>query len=246
MTAPLPLTHIERMTTPSLPAVPRLVLFDLDDTLCDYASARARRLERAFRIAFEEAGVEIKSDISLLVAESITMQPHSTEHFGELLGRHGVENAQAVRAARQWFSGNRFHTLELYNDAVQTLELVRGCSGVERIGLVTNGPSEVQRHKIELLGIEPYLDFILVSEEVGHWKPAPEIFAEALRIGAAAPEETMFIGDSAENDIAGAQASGIAGVWINPTAREWDQRCPAPTRSVTCLAEVRRLFSLWS
>ena len=131
------------MTTPPLPAEPRLVLFDLDDTLCDYASTRARRLEVAFRIAFEEAGIELRSEISQLVDESITMQPHSTEHFGELLGRHGIENTEAVRSARQWFSGNRFHTLELYTDAVLTLELVRGCAGVERVGLVTNGPSEV-------------------------------------------------------------------------------------------------------
>lgn len=243
LTPPPPLKHIELMTTPPLPVAPRLVLFDLDDTLCDYASARARRLEIAFRIAFEEAGIELDADIAELVAESIVLHPHSTEHFGELLRKRGVESERAVLAARQWFGSNRFHTLALYEDSLLTLETVRSHAAIERIGLVTNGPTEVQRRKIELLGIERYLDFIVVSEEFGHWKPEPEIFAEALRLGRAAADETIFIGDSSENDIAGAQAAGIAGIWINPTGQEWDQSCPAPTRSVTCLAEVRQLLA---
>lgn len=229
--------------TPPLPASPRLVLFDLDDTLCDYAGARARRLEIAFRIASEQAGVPLDVDVSALIEESIAVHPHSTEHFGEMLGRHGILNPQAVRAAREWYGRHRFHTLALFEDAVQTLSLVRAYPSVERIGLVTNGPSEVQRCKIDLLGVEPYVDFILVSEEFGMSKPERGIFAEALRLGEAHPGETVFIGDSAENDIAGAQAAGIAGIWINPSGRDWERDSPMPAHSVAGLAEVRRLFS---
>lgn len=233
---------IAGMTTPVLPANPRLVLFDLDDTLCDYASARARRLEIAFGIAFETSGIPADVEIASLVSESIEIHPHSTEHFGELLGRHGIAGDGAIRAAREWYSNHRFHTLELFNDAVKTLEHVRAYPGVETIGLVTNGPSDVQRCKIELLGVEPFVDFILVSEEFGHWKPEPEIFLEAMRLGRAMPEQTIFVGDSAENDIAGAQSAGIAGIWINPGDRTWDQTCSPPTRTVKSLAEVRELF----
>lgn len=231
------------MMTPSLPAAPRLVLFDLDDTLCDFTSARKSRLEIAFRLAFETAGVRLDADISALVAESIAMSPFGNEHFGELLGRYGVEDRRAVARARDWYVTNRFHTLALFADAVMTVDTVRAFPEVERIGLVTNGPSDIQRCKIDLLGIEPHVDFIIVSEEFGHWKPEPEIFLEALRIGGAAPDETVFIGDSAENDIAGAQASGIAGIWINPDRRDWELPSPAPARSVASLAGVRALFA---
>jgi putative hydrolase of the HAD superfamily len=231
------------MSTPPLPAAPRLVLFDLDDTLCDYANARARRLEIAFRIASERSGVELDTDMPALIEESIAIHPHSTEHFSDLLGRHGIADEQAVAAARDWYGSHQFHTLALFEDAMQTLETVRAFPSVERIGLVTNGPSEVQRCKIELLGVEASVDFILVSEEFGVWKPDPGIFVEALRLGGAGSEEAVFIGDSAEQDIAGAQAAGIAGIWIDPAGRGWEQPFPAPACSVASLAEIRGLFA---
>jgi putative hydrolase of the HAD superfamily len=231
------------MMTPALPSTPRLVLFDLDDTLCDYAGARARRLEIAFGLAAERSGGALDVDFAVLIEESIAIHPHSTEHFGELLGRHGIADAQAVRAAREWYAGHRFHTLALFEDAVQTLETARALPSVQRIGLVTNGPSDTQRCKIDLLGVEPYVDFVLVSEEFGVWKPDPGIFAEALRLGEAAAEETIFIGDSAEHDIAGAQAAGIAAIWINPGGHAWDQRAPEPARTIGTLAELRELFA---
>jgi putative hydrolase of the HAD superfamily len=231
------------MMTPSLPSAPRVVLFDLDDTLCDYAGARARRLEIAFGIASEQAGVALDADVAVLIEESIAIHPHSTEHFRELLGRHGIADAQAVRAAREWYAGHRFHTLALFDDAIETVAAARAVSSVERIGLVTNGPSDTQRCKIDLLGIEPYVDFILVSEEFGVWKPEPGIFAEALRLGGAEPGEAIFIGDSAEHDIAGAQAAGIAAIWINPAGRGWDQRAPEPARTIGTLAELRELLA---
>jgi putative hydrolase of the HAD superfamily len=219
-----------------------LVLFDLDDTLCDYAGARYRRLEQAFRQAFTSAAVPPPDDFAPLIAESIALHPHSTEHFAELLAIHGITAEEAVRAAREWYGQNRFHTLALFPDTVMTLETVRRLPGVERIGMITNGPTEVQRRKIELLGLEPYLDFILISEEFGCWKPDPAIFAEALRLGGATAGEAVFIGDSAEHDMTGAHAAGIASIWINPAGAGWHLPCPAPAHVVTSLAGVRELL----
>ena len=142
-----------------------------------------------------------------------------------------------------WYRANRFHGLELFVDAMATIAAVREWRGAggeserRRIGLVTNGPAEVQREKIGLLGVDRVVDFALVSGELGIWKPDPGIFVEALRLGGAAPEEALFVGDSAEFDIAGAQAVGMRTVWVNRSERPWTVGRP-PDREIGALAEL--------
>lgn len=217
----------------------RLVLFDLDDTLCDYAGARDGRLRRAFAAAVERApGL----DLERLVAASVAIHPHGTEHFGELLVEHGVSDPAVAEAAATWYRTNRFHGLELFADAVAVLERLRTDVPSRRIGLVTNGPSEVQRAKIDLLGVGRLVDFVVVSEEFGAWKPDPTIFAEALRLGKATAAEAVFVGDSAEHDIAGARAAGIRAIWVNRTGRPWMIDAPPPDHEVRSLDALHDLL----
>ena len=103
------------------------------------------------------------------------------------------------------------------------------------IGIVTNGPTEVQRAKLELLGIDRLVDFVLVSEEFGVAKPDPAIFREALRLAGVKPEEAIFVGDSVEFDMAGARAAGIPTVWVNRHAATMDR-----ARSTTHPSDSRR------
>jgi putative hydrolase of the HAD superfamily len=59
-----------------------------------------------------------------------------------------------------------------------------------------------------------------VSEEAGVAKPDPKIFEIALdRLGVGALE-TVMVGDSWINDIAGAAAAGLRTVWFNRTDLE--------------------------
>ena len=110
------------------------------------------------------------------------------------------------------------------------------------IGIVTNGPTEVQHAKLELLGIDRLVDFVLVSEEFGVAKPDPRIFREALRLAGVAAEDAVFVGDSAEFDIAGAQAAGIPTVWVNRHRRPWTGPGLPPTRQISALAELPQLL----
>jgi putative hydrolase of the HAD superfamily len=218
-----------------------LMLFDLDDTLCDYASARARRIEYAFRLAANHDGVKLPDDLQPLVTESIARHPHGAEHFGELLLPYGI-SAEAVAIGKQWFVTHRFYTLELFPDAIATIGAVRAAQKHRKIGVVTNGPTDVQRQKIDLLDLRPHVDFFVISDEFGYWKPDREIFDEALRLGSATPGESVFIGDSAEHDIAGAQSAGIPAIWINRNGAAWQLESPAPTCIARNLADVRRFL----
>ena len=225
---------------------PQLILFDLDDTLCDYASARIVRLRTAFSLALDSTESSPALDLDDLIAQSLAIHPHGTDHFRELFAHHGIQDEQVAAKAGEWYRANRFHSLSLFADAVETLEGVRRMRPPRTIGMITNGPTEVQRAKIDLLDVERHVDFVLISEEFGAWKPDPSIFLEALRLGDAKPDEAVFIGDSPEHDIAGARAAGIRTVWINRTDRIWPDAELPPDFEARDLTEVRRLLGVES
>lgn len=222
--------------------VPTALLFDLDDTLCDYAGARAARL----RIAFGLGTGELSADPAILdrmIEDSIRMHPHGVEHFADLFHHYNVQDATAAQVAADWYTANRFHGLELFPEAVAVLRAVRdtpGAPGMARrpVGIVTNGPAEVQRAKVELLDIGRLADIVLISGEFGVAKPDPEIFREALRKMGVSAEEAIFVGDSAEFDIAGAHGAGLRTVWVNRAGVTWASSQPRPTREIRSLHDL--------
>lgn len=84
------------------------------------------------------------------------------------------------------------------------------------------------------LGLRPHVHGILTSAEAGARKPAPEIFEQALRIAGAAPSEVIHVGDSLEEDVAGARGAGIDPVLLR---RDGDAGPPG-VRTIASLAEL--------
>lgn len=221
---------------------PDLVLFDLDDTLCDYASARWLRLRIAFDRALSMLPQRPSVDLDQLAAESVAIHPHGVEHFGELLERYGAASSEGVEDAQQWYCSNRFYGLRLFEDALELLETIRTTRPDRRIGMITNGPAETQHAKIDLLHIRHLFDFILVSGEFGYAKPDQMIFGEALRLGGATADNALFIGDSAEFDIAGARIAGMRSVWMNRSGLGWASADPPPDFEATSLAAIQEML----
>jgi putative hydrolase of the HAD superfamily len=243
-------------TTETLPVTqhpfdppPRAILFDLDDTLCDYAAARERRLRFAFSLGpggrpRDRAGV----DLDRMIADSIRMHPHGADHFGELFANYGIHGEEDPRRAADWYRRNRFHGLELFPEAAAVLREVRTAASAageayrRPLALITNGPTEVQRAKVDLLGIGDLIDFVLISEEFGSAKPEPEIFHAALDRMGVDRADAVFVGDSPEFDMAGARAAGLRSVWVNRQGRPWQEEAPAPHRIIRSLDELPDLL----
>jgi FMN hydrolase / 5-amino-6-(5-phospho-D-ribitylamino)uracil phosphatase len=227
---------------------PKAVLFDLDDTLCDYAAAREARLRIAFtRYATGgEHGEGI--DLEHMIVASIQLHPHGADHFGELFSRFGVDDPTRASAAADWYRTNRFHGLKLFPGVDEVFRIVRdGLSrraptSTQPLGIVTNGPAEVQRAKLDLLEIEGLVDFAVVSEEFGVAKPDPRIFHEALRRAGVDASEAVFVGDSAEFDMVGARAAGIPSVWVNRNDVAWTESGPPPTREIRSLDDLPQVL----
>jgi putative hydrolase of the HAD superfamily len=64
------------------------------------------------------------------------------------------------------------------------------------------------------LGLAPLLDGVLTSAGAGARKPAPAIFEQALALARVSARDAIHVGDSLDEDIAGARAAGIDPVLI--------------------------------
>ncbi len=98
-----------------------------------------------------------------------------------------------------------------FPDVAPALESAR--SRGQRLVVVSNW--DVSLHGVlQALELEPLLDAILTSAEAGARKPAPAIFAQALALVDASPADAIHVGDSLDEDVAGARAAGIDPVLI--------------------------------
>ena len=86
------------------------------------------------------------------------------------------------------------------------------------------------------LGIASQFDSVLISSQVGHAKPDPGIFQVALTRHEVSPEEVLFVGDTPEADVAGAEGAGIKGVLLDPKARQQSD--------FTCITNLKEVLSL--
>jgi HAD superfamily hydrolase (TIGR01549 family) len=64
-------------------------------------------------------------------------------------------------------------------------------------------------------GLDRSLDGVVTSAEVGSRKPHPAIFEAALNRARCRPGEAVYVGDTPEEDLAGAQAAGIRALIID-------------------------------
>jgi FMN hydrolase / 5-amino-6-(5-phospho-D-ribitylamino)uracil phosphatase len=222
-------------TKPSDRPAPSLVLFDLDDTLCDHEASLRVRLRQAFTVAFNG---DPPDNLPEIIEQSIEYSVFGTDHFADILRPHGVARKDWIEAAIDSYVSDRFLGLELFEEAVDVVESLRQRV---QIGMITNGPSDIQRGKIERLGIGDLFPFILVSEEQGIWKPDPRIFERAMELGEADPDDTIYLGDNPEHDVGGAHAAGITSVWVNRFSRQW----PGGPEPHYVIDDLRRLFDLF-
>lgn len=82
--------------------------------------------------------------------------------------------------------------------------------------MITNGSTQRQKAKILNTNLNSCFDVVIISEEVGFSKPDKRIFELALNKLHVQAEDTLFVGDDIEKDIAGCQNANIKGIWFNP------------------------------
>ena len=131
----------------------------------------------------------------------------------DALGMDGLDHATA-RAAML----GALH-FSAFPDAPEALRELRGRG--PRLVVASNWDCSLPG-VLEQAGLADLLDGVVTSATVGATKPDARVFATALEVAGCEPAEAVHVGDSLENDVAGARAAGIAPVLLDRTGGSHD------------------------
>ena len=132
-----------------------------------------------------------------------------------------------------------------YDDARPALEAARERG--ERVIVVSNWDVSLGG-VLARVGLGALLDGVVASAAAGARKPQPAIFEQALELAGVTAERAVHVGDSVEEDVAGARAAGIGAVWVNrPRPPGVSRRRAAPdVTTITSLSELGAVISTLS
>ncbi len=117
--------------------------------------------------------------------------------------------SKIMKKAQQLYKGITF---VLFDDVLLTLKTLKARKLI--LGLLTNATKDmISIHS--KLGLEPYLDFVVTSEEAGADKPQPPIFLAALNRAGVNASEAVHVGDQYKLDVVGARGVGITPILLD-------------------------------
>jgi HAD superfamily hydrolase (TIGR01549 family) len=173
------------------------------------------------------------------------LEVSSPERFRRTLVRLGVDATLAAELAPKLSAVHMRHL------ASQTVlpdghrELLASLQQRYRMGIVSNfdhGPTALAILRDH--GVADAFGTITVSDGFGRRKPHPSIFLHAMESLGAVPERTLFVGDSLEDDVAGARAAGLPVVWIRgEEPGDPDPPVPCPDFVVHRLVDIEALLA---
>lgn len=228
----------------------KAVLFDFDDTLHlrDHAFREAcHRFIRRHYPTLSEAEHVARWEEMVRFDDYGYHRPISYARYIEkYLNEWGGAVYDNAAAALQEFFLDFAANSVLLDEAIDTLRELRRRGYL--IGVITNGYTYLQDHKLGFSGLRPLVDITLVhqTEQIG--KPHAEIFRRAAaRLGVPC-EACLFVGDHPINDVSGARAAGMTAVRIDygfpPHHPIYDQPIPPEVPEIRRLSELLDLPSL--
>jgi 2-haloacid dehalogenase len=215
--------------------------FDADNTLFDYNRAETIALLKSFQLfnlRFDERYMDTYRSINQDLWHSLERQ----EIKPEVLRVRRFElflEAIKLNASSEQLAGTYIEQLGLCFDLIDgAYEVLNALQGRSKIAIVTNGLTAVQRSRLELSPIKPFITDLIISEEIGAAKPHAAFFDTVFaRTGNPPKGDVLIIGDSLSSDIKGGSDYGIDTCWFNPAA------IPLPT-DLTITYEIRDLREL--
>ena len=205
----------------------RAIYFDLDDTLCAYWDACKSGLRTVFE-ADSPTGIGVDAMVKNWASSFRRFGPtlKKTHWYATYLKRGGPTRIEQMRLALleagvddvehavrlgNAYGAARNDALVLFDEAREVLEVL---AKRYPLGLITNGPADIQREEIATLGLDAYVKHVFIEGEMGEGKPLPAVFERARQAVGFAPHEILFVGNSYGHDIQPAIAAGWRTAWI--------------------------------
>ncbi|HEX3704718.1 MAG TPA: HAD family hydrolase [Vicinamibacterales bacterium] len=228
---------------------PRAVFFDVDFTLIFPGPTFRGEGYRDFCARYGMDADPAKFDAAVVSAAPLLDAPDGdlheydaeifvayTRRIIEQMGGAGPRlDACAREIFGEWAACRHF---ELYDDVPAVLRALSE-AGL-RLGLISNSHrclASFQSH-FELEGL---IAAAVSSSDHGFMKPHPSIFAAALQLAGARPDEAVMVGDSLRQDVDGALRSGMRAVLLHRGSAPHEEAAALAARGVPVVDSLREL-----
>lgn len=202
------------------------VFLDLDDTLYDYERINLESLDFVFNDIHKLTNISLdciknQFQISRKIIHS-QLHGQGASHHRILYFQNFCEALRipVVPNALIWdelFWNHFLDKMVLRDGVIDFLKFLKYKEVI--ITIITDLISTVQFRKLEKLNIQPYIDYIVTSEEVGVEKPDKKIFLYSINKSKAQINQSIMIGDNYDKDVLGSQNIGMKAIHFDRNKR---------------------------
>ena len=216
----------------------KAVFFDFDDTLQSRAGAYRMYcedfLDRYFPGLSDEEKVRKMDEMEEHVDGGYKSRE---EYWPEMIDLWGWKDAPELSVLTDDFNSRFGLKVDMLPDSVDVIKQLKQRGYI--LGMITNGNSKLQNTKLDTAGIRGLFDVVVVSDDIGIWKPEAGIFEYAMNKVGVTAEQSVYVGDHPVNDIQGALNARMQPVWMN-----YGSFAGQATEGVPSIENIRELLDI--
>lgn len=217
------------------------ILFDADETLFHFDAFKGMQLMFSRKgIDFTQGDFEHYQKVN---------KPLWVDYQNGAITAHELKHTRF----KEWADKLETTTSELNSSFLEAMadictvlpgakELMEAIYGKAKMGIITNGFTDLQAIRLEKTGMTQYFEHVIISEEVGVAKPDTAIFSHALeKMGMPCKSKVLMVGDNQHSDILGGLNFGIETCWLNSSGMEQDHSI-SPHYTVSSLHQLKEIL----
>jgi putative hydrolase of the HAD superfamily len=204
------------------------VFFDLDGTVLEFTQPYGQILGETLEDRLGRSSDELVELADRTFTEAFeALEPDPYLRAMEAVAREVDRDAEAPALVASLIE----HELEATTVPDGGRELFERLAERHRVGILSNGVTDVQETKLEYHDLEDLFDPVVVSYSVGAHKPDPEIFETAK--DAVEADAYVMIGDDYGGDVEAAREAGFEAIHFDRSLR-----APVSTSDFGALADL--------
>ncbi len=192
----------------------KAVLFDFDETLQD----RTEAFNKYASCFLDEFRPELTQEQKQVCINDMVETGNGgyvvrDEWYSLLIEKWGWQNAPKPEILSDHYDRRLGDFDTIFPDSPKVLKELKNKGYL--VGVITNGPSYLQNHKLDVSNLRQYFDVAVVGGDVGYGKPDVRIFNYAADKLGLQTSECLYVGDHPVNDIEGALNAGMSAIRMN-------------------------------
>lgn len=215
------------MNRPNWISQTKFLCFDLDGTLFRQVPEVWSEIQsRIYKKVMEHRNLNI-AEAEKYVNQRYAELGSSTKILNEL----GIDGEEFfVRAFK------RLDLAQLVSKDQKLINLISRLKKKYKVGMISNTHRSIAKKKLEAIGLSlKTFNPLITTYELNTYKPDPVPFLKALEAADCSPEESVYIGDSVENDILGAKGVGMKTILV------WGES-PEADLSIPTIYDLQKIF----